>query len=251
MIGPVAGLRGRVSSHWLASAIAVAYLVASLALGVVLLSVADPLPPTPVANTPRNGYDQADPASTAPAEPATTASTAPGSDARPDESAVPPGPARTAPKPPAPPPVTAPPGFQRVDGPAGVRTVIPAGWPVMRTTGPGAVQATDPTSGGRFVKYGGTAAPGLGIDVVHVQYENAFATRAANYSRIVLRSARYGGHDAVEWEFEHRDGSQVAHVKSLYWRAGGKEYFLLASAPATQWPQMKTVYDTMVANADP
>jgi hypothetical protein len=253
IIGRVAGLRGRVSSHWLASAIAVAYLVSTVTLGVVLLSAPEP----PAAVPARNAYDAT---TSAP----TTTGTAPPSKARPNDSLVPSGSAgaartgtgtatatATGTAPPARLPVTAPPGFQRVSGPAGVRTVVPAGWSSVRTTGPGAVQASDPAGTGRFVKYGGSVAPGIGIDLVHVKYENDFASRAAEYSRIVLRSARYGGHDAVEWEFEHRNGSQVAHVKSLYWRADGKEYFLLASAPVTQWPQMKTVYDTMVANADP
>ncbi|MFL6142279.1 MAG: hypothetical protein ACJ72N_10500 [Labedaea sp.] len=255
IFGRAAGLRGRVSSHWLASAIALAYLIATSTLGVVLLSA----PEQPVAAPAGNAYDARTGATAGADSGASTgapATTAPPSTSGPAGSRVPTGPAgaaRTSTRaaPPAPLPVTAPPGFRRVTGPAGVRTVIPAGWSSVRTTGPGAVQATDPAGTGGFVKYGGSAAPGVGIDLTHVKYENDFATRAAEYSRIVLRSARYGGHDAVEWEFEHRDGPQVAHVKSIYWRAEGKEYFLLASAPATQWPQMKSVYDTMVANADP
>src|SRR5438094_111676 len=85
----------------------------------------------------------------------------------------------------------------------------------------------------------------LGIVPSHIQYENGFAVRAPDYRRIVLSSATYGGHDAVEWEFEHRDGVTVAHVRSLYWRVDGKEFFLLASAPAAQWAEMKSIYDAM------
>ena len=80
---------------------------------------------------------------------------------------------------------------------------------------------------------------------------HTFAVRATDYHRITLSSASYGGHDAVEWEFEDREGANVMHVRSLYWRAGGKEYFVLASAPAPRWAQMQPIYDTMVANATP
>jgi hypothetical protein len=243
MIGRLAGLRGALSSHWLASVIASAYLVLSLALGVALLSMPKATSPatSPAASVPTVAY-QDSPTKAPPASP----------DNR-DDSGTPSGP--TAGRPPTTPTTkptpTAPAGFQQVAGPAGLHTVIPAGWPAMRTTGPGAVQATDPADTVRFVKYGGSPAPVLGIELSHIQYENGFATRATDYRRIGLSSAHYGGHDAVEWEFEHREGASLMHVRSLYWRADGKEYFVLAAAPAPRWPQMQPIYDTMVANATP
>jgi hypothetical protein len=246
MIGRLAGLRGRVSSHWLASAIAGAYLLASVALGVALLSNPSPEQATaaPAASTPSLLFDEN---SQPPYIPdiaddsrlgRTTATTT-----------TKPRPTTTTTT--APPTAPAPMGFQRVNGPAGVKTVIPDGWRPTRSTGPGAMQAVDPGGSGRYVKFGGSDAPALTIESDHVRYENDYAVRSQEYRRLELSSAVYAGHAAVRWEFEHRDGTGVAHVASLYWRAGGKEYFLLASAPAAQWEQMKPIYDAMVANSDP
>jgi hypothetical protein len=243
MIGRLAGLRGTLSSHWLASAFAGVYLVSSLMLGVALLSMPKTTGPgtTPAASIPTIVYEDS------------PTQTPPGSPDNRDDSGPTIGPTTSTPTPTSPSKTipTAPAGFQLVSGPAGLRTAIPTGWPSMRTTGPGAMQATDPVDAGRFVKYGGSLAPDLGIEPSHIQYENGFATRAADYKRIALSSANYGGHDAVEWEFEHRDGINVMHVRSLYWRVDGKEFFVMAAAPSPRWPQMLPIYETMVANATP
>jgi hypothetical protein len=244
MIGRLAGLRGTLSSHWLASAIAGAYLVLSLVLGVALLSMPKvPGPATvPAASIPTIVYEDSP---TTPSTPLPTTSADP-DDSRPGTTTT------TAPPTTKSTPTTvAPPGFQQVTGPAGLHTVIPAGWRSARTTGPGAMQATDPADTIRYVKYGGSAAPETGIESTHIQYENVFAGRAFDYKRLALNSAEYGGHDAVEWEFEHREGPNVMHVKSLYWRAEGKEYFVLAAAPATRWQQMQQIYKMMTENATP
>ncbi|HET9141179.1 hypothetical protein [Actinophytocola sp.] len=246
MIGWLASRRGRISSPWLAGAFAVAYLIASVLLGVALLT-APPDPSsdaTPVASTPRYEFE---PAPTQPAEPTPTPPEQPRSgDLSSTEATI-----TATPRRPEPPPPAAPTGFRQVTGPAGLRTVVPSDWRSMPSTGPGAEQATDPADATRYVKYGGAAAPATGIESAHVRFENGFAARTDGYRRIALSSASYDGHAAVEWEFEHRDGPAVKHVRSLYWRTDGKEYFLLAAAPADEWAEMKPIYDTMVANAEP
>jgi hypothetical protein len=244
MVGRLTRLRGRLSSHWLASIFAMTYLLVSILLGIALLN-APKVPGStaaPVASTPKIDYsDPTDPTIPDPGAP---------DDSGPTGTTT----TTTTPTTSSPAPTTAPfvpAGYQQVTGPAGLRTVIPVGWHPMRTTGPGAMQATDPADAGRWVKYGGSAAPDLAIEPVHVQYENGFADRTPDYKRLVLSSASYGGHEAVLWEFEHRDGGDLRHVRSLYWRAGGKEYFVLASAPASRWDAMASIYDTMVANSSP
>jgi hypothetical protein len=246
MIGRLAELRGTLSSHWLASAFAGAYLVLSLVLGVALLSMPkeSSSATAPAASIPTFAYEDGP-----------TRPPAASPDSR-DDSAGPRGTTTTTPSPTtttttSPPTTSAPVGFQPVAGPGGLRTVIPAGWRSAKTTGPGALQATDPADTVRYVKYGGSSAPDLDIESSHIQYENVFAVRAVDYRRITLTSARYGGHDAVEWEFEHREGATLLHVRSLYWRTGGTEYFVLAAAPAERWPAMRSVYDAMVSNATP
>jgi hypothetical protein len=247
MISRLAAPRGQLSSRWLASAVAVAYLVISLTVGVVLLTAPKAANGITgqVANTPPYVYQES------PGDVPMTLPDVPGPN---NESTVIEGPTPSPPKTTStttPPPPTAPAGYQRVTGPAGLRTVIPAGWRSERTSGPGAMQAYDPADAGRYVKYGGSAAPDIGIEPSHIQYENGFAARALDYRRIVLSAASYAGHQAVEWEFVHRDAAGYRHVRSLYWRANGKEYFVLAAAPPDRWQETKPIYDAMVAHATP
>jgi hypothetical protein len=248
MIGRLTRLRGQLSSHWLASAVAVGYVVLSVALGIALLATpeVDGGGAAPAASTPTYIYED-DPTSDLPflPEPADDSGPLATSSAPPSTTSTTttPPPTSTAATPPA--------GFMWVNGPGGLHTVIPSGWRTMRSTGPGAMQAVDPAEPVRYVKYGGAAAPPLAIDASHVQYENGFALRAMEYKRIKLSSAAYGGHDAVEWEFEYREAGNLLHIRSLYWRADGKEFFVLAAAPASRWETMIPVYDAMIANATP
>lgn len=220
---------------------AAAYLVVSSVIGVSLLVAPDD--PTARAEPPPTGSGYGADSNLAP-----TSSRSSSRDRGPFNE-------RSSSRPPttSTPPVTttAPAGFMRVNGPAGVQTVIPNGWRVSRSTGPGAMQATDPADGSRFVKFGGSAAPVIDISTSHVQYENGFATRTPGYRRLDLSSATYGGHPAVEWEFEHTQGTAVRHVRSLYWRAQGNEYFVFASGPADRWADTVPIYDAMVAHSSP
>jgi hypothetical protein len=237
------GRRAQLSSRWLASTVALAYLAVSATVGITLL--VSPKPPgaqaTPTVTTLESAKER-DPRDV----PRVIPNSSDDSGARGTTSTTTPPPTTT----PAP-TSTAPAGFQRVSGPAGIQTVIPNGWRTMRSTGPGSAQASDPDDAGRYVKYGGSPAPGIGIEPSHIEYEHGFAARSIDYRRIALSSATYGGHDAVEWEFEHHDGTRLLHVRSLYWRTSGNEYFVLAAAPTTKWPAMLPVYDAMVANATP
>lgn len=146
---------------------------------------------------------------------------------------------------------TAPAGFQRVGGPAQLSTVIPDEWRSVSAGGPGAMRAVDPSDPSRIVGFGGARATSPDIVRVHVAYESGFAARTVAYRRLDLRSATYGGHPAVEWEFQHRDGRGLQRVHALYWLVGGVEYFVFASAPDEEWPRMQPVYDAMVANSRP
>jgi hypothetical protein len=145
----------------------------------------------------------------------------------------------------------APAGFQRVEGPVGLHTVIPDGWRTVTAGGPGALRAVDPSDPGRIVGYGGAKAASPDLVGVHIAYESRFAGRTTNYERVDLNKATYGGHPAVEWEFLHEDGRGVQRVHALYWLVKDTEYFVFASGPDAQWTRMQTVYDAMVANSRP
>lgn len=201
------------SSRWLAACCAVGYLVVSTVLGTALL--VQPAEPAVVGAMPTpNAADRG-------AGAATTTTLPP------------------------------PTGFEQVSGPEEVQTVIPVGWRIARAGGPGAMRATDPSDGGRFVGFGGvrTASPDLAD--VRTASETLFAERANDYERISLNRATYAGHEAIEWEYQHDDGSGPQHVRALYWLVDGVEYFIYASGPETQWPRMLPVYDAMVANSRP
>lgn len=145
----------------------------------------------------------------------------------------------------------APAGFQRVTGPEMVRTVIPVGWHVARGGAPGAMRATDPADSGRFVGYGGAPATSEDIAAVHAENETRFAERTDDYRRIELNRANYAGHPAVEWQYEHDDGSGPQRVRALFWQVDGIEYFIYASGPQRQWQRMQPIYDEMVAHSRP
>lgn len=201
------------NSRWVAWAAAAAYLVVSVAVGVALLA----MPKTDAAGA---------------ENPATYLS---------DDSL----PSQDVPVSPA------PAGFQRVRGPAGLETVIPDGWQVGTSGGPGAMRAVDPSDAGRVVGFGGARAASADIVGTHIASESRFAQRTDSYERVDLNSATYGGHPAVEWEFLHEDGRGVQRVHALYWLVDGVEYFVFASGLDSQWARMKPVYDAMVANSRP
>jgi hypothetical protein len=144
----------------------------------------------------------------------------------------------------------APAGFEWVQGPAGLETVIPVGWRTVAAGGPGAMRAVDPSDPARVVGYGGAAAASSDLVGTHLAYEESFDKRTSSYRRVGLNSASYGGHPAVEWEFVHQDGG-MQRVHALYWLVDGVEYFVFVSGPVGQWARMTPVYDAMVANSRP
>ncbi len=210
----MASLRS-LSSRWLAVCWAAGYVVVSAVLGAALLI--RPEVPSAASDSPPPTYVMGEGARTT-----TTASRPP------------------------------PHGFQRVAGPEQVQTVIPIGWRIARAGGPGAMRASDPSDAGRFLGYGGAPSASTDIAAEHLTAETRFAERATGYERLSLNRATYGGHPAIEWKYEHHDGSGVQRVCALYWLVEGTEYFVYASGPAEQWSaRMQPIYDAMVANSRP
>ncbi|OLR91361.1 hypothetical protein BJP25_26595 [Actinokineospora bangkokensis] len=145
-----------------------------------------------------------------------------------------------------------PAGYQRVSGPNGLVTAIPQGWVVTRSSGPAAMQATDPTDPARYVRYGGAPAPAAGLLESHLDYERTFAAAHPGFVRLSLGTTTYHGTQAVDWEFEHDlAGGGRRHAHSMYWRSGGVEFFIYAAAPAARWAETEPVYDTLVDQTTP
>ncbi|MGW5051931.1 hypothetical protein [Actinokineospora sp. NPDC004072] len=216
----------QLSSRRLASVLVTAYVAVSALLGATLLAA----PPGPTASS----------------GPQATYSFAPSPTSRGDF---------PRPRPPTPSPsmvaLPIPEGYQRVVGPGGLVTTVPDGWTITRSTGPGAVQATDPADPNRFVRYGGAPPPAASLNQSHVDYAAAFGRAKPGYRPIRLDAVTYRGMPAVEWEFSHDDPAGRRQAKSLYWRTGGVEFFIYAASTADRWAETEPIYRTMMANATP
>jgi hypothetical protein len=143
-------------------------------------------------------------------------------------------------------------GFEQVSGPGGMTTHIPAGWPTKTATGPGAMQADDPTGAALILRYGGSATSELDTYQIHTDYAQDFAANRSGYSLFRLDRASVRDMPAVDWEFEYDPKDDVRrHVRSVYWLSQGYEYFVYVSAPVDQWPQAQDILDVMLDTATP
>jgi hypothetical protein len=218
-------------------ALATAYLVTAVLLGAVLLGSAPrringhptmlPGPPTP----------------TTPGPPPTRTGT--------------PAPVPTTRAPTPSGPGQVPPGYRRVVGPNGLRTVVPAGWSAPRQVNRGQYQVDDPRdhgpdNSGRFVRYGATTVSGSGMLGDHVRYEQeVFAPEHPGYRRFGLFEAVHHGQPAVDWEFTWIKDGVPRHVHVLYWQVGNTEFNVYASSAQARWDQTAAIYDAMVAGSTP
>lgn len=261
MIGPEkrrTASRAQPNSRWFGLAVALAYVVVSAVIGAALLAGGPREDSgTSAAGTPLGATARYTDTTTITLDPTTT------------PPAGSPSAARTTPQPPvsttssatqkettrttteqAAPRLDAAPGYQPVTGPGGMTTVVPDGWLSSRTTGPGAMEAIDPADPLRFVKYGGSEAVDDLVST-HLDYEESYSARTEGYDRALLQSLVFHDSPAVEWEFDVAGPSGQQHYRSIYWRANGFEYFVLASAPTTRWAALKPAYDAMLAAATP
>jgi hypothetical protein len=142
--------------------------------------------------------------------------------------------------------------FQQVSGPGGMTTYIPSGWPTKRASGPGAMQADDPTGAAILLRYGGSATPEQDTYQVHADYEQQFAANRSGYELVRLDRSAVRGMSAVDWEFEYDPQGDVRrHVRSVYWLSQGYDYFVYVSAPVGEWPHAQEILDVMLDNATP
>jgi hypothetical protein len=143
-----------------------------------------------------------------------------------------------------------PEGFRTVSGPAGIQVAIPLGWPVK----PGAVPSNrqaDALSGGGLVRFGGSPATGMSLYDTVAGNETANPNIIDGYQRLRLEPVYGFGVEAVDWEFNYFKDGELRHGQGRYWRLGGVDYVVYASAPETSWPPMISVIDTMIATAQP
>jgi hypothetical protein len=141
--------------------------------------------------------------------------------------------------------------LQEVSGPGGMATAVPTGWPSSRAPGPGAVQATDPADAARFLRYGGSPVPDQDGYDTHVAYQSDFSKSHKAFQSMRLERTVLHGAAAVDWEFEWDAPEGRRHVRSVYWRTQGYEYFVYASSLVDRWPQTQPILDAMITHATP
>ncbi|MFI5589585.1 hypothetical protein ACIA5G_31370 [Amycolatopsis sp. NPDC051758] len=142
-------------------------------------------------------------------------------------------------------------GLDRVRGPAGLETVLPRGWPTKTLPEPGSMQATDPDDPRRIVKFGG-APPSDGSDILtyHERYARQIAQRSG-YVQYGLQPTTLRGHDAVDWEFAWDAPEGRRHVRAVYWRSGGLEYYVYLHGPESSWPATAELAERMLDASTP
>ncbi len=141
--------------------------------------------------------------------------------------------------------------FDTVTAGDGFSTVVPRGWPTKSLpNAPGAFQATDPADSTNYVRYGGAAAKG-DIYQSHTDYERERSKQLTGLTRVQLTPMTVRGNEAVDWEFTWSAPEGERHVRSVYWRTGGIEYFVYVSSLASVWEPMPTLLSTMTERARP
>jgi hypothetical protein len=102
-----------------------------------------------------------------------------------------------------------------------------------------------------FLRYGGSPSPSQPLIEVMRNAERSFSTQYPGYQLIGLQAETWRDHEAVSWKFEFDTADGRKHVESVYWRAGGLDYVLYASALVTNWPAMQEIYTTAYDAAQP
>lgn len=146
---------------------------------------------------------------------------------------------------------TTPNDCEQIDGPGGMTTCIPLGWPTKDTGNEGSAQADDPAGSTKFVRFGGSPPAGPDSYTIHADYERGFAGRHTNFVSLRLEQTTLRGMPAIDWEFTYDAPEGPRHVRSVYWLAQGYEYFVYSSAPAALWPEGQQILDVMLDTATP
>jgi hypothetical protein len=147
-------------------------------------------------------------------------------------------------------PGVVPRGFRQVSGPGGILVSIPEDWPVKPSATAFNMQADDPDSPGDLIRFG--SSPSLAVPLLDsvAQNETGNPSIRDGYQRLRLERV-HGATDTVEWEFLFTKDGQPRHAFGRYWRLGGLDYVVYASAAANTWPGLQSVVDVAVRTATP
>lgn len=142
------------------------------------------------------------------------------------------------------PPVAPDPAYQRLTGPGGISVEVPATWR-DEPAGKSYRQVGEADPEGALARFGGYAPTGASLIAEITGGERTNPKIRAGYQRISLSATTFQGAGAVDWQFTFVKDGVTRQVHGLYWRAGGTEYQIYASAPDVEWPALEPVFDVM------
>jgi hypothetical protein len=149
-------------------------------------------------------------------------------------------------------PGVAPDGYRRVSGPGGVEVSIPIDWTAHPGPSQANYQADAPDGSGRFVRFGGAAAPDGDLVATLDEYARTNPNIQSGYRQLRLETVAYGtATQAADWEFLYlKDGVQ-RHAYGRYWIVSGVEYVAYLSTPAAGWTDSEQMLDVLITTATP
>ncbi len=129
---------------------------------------------------------------------------------------------------------------------------IPDGWPVKPGAVPSNQQADNPMFPDEFLRFGGSPAPAMPLVDSVMQSERSITSIREGYQRLRLADVpSTSAQEAVDWEFTFTKDGQFRHAYGRYWRTGGMDYVVYASAPDGTWSNLEPIIEVMVRTAGP
>ncbi|MET0132393.1 MAG: hypothetical protein ABW215_02250 [Kibdelosporangium sp.] len=122
---------------------------------------------------------------------------------------------------------------QPVDGPLGLKTVLPTGWGLTETTATylEAEPAARPPGPRTFLRSGISPALPEDLLITRTAYEQRFQTSVQNYQRIRMEKFAYARKQAVVWDFKWNEGPAERRARVVNWQEANAEYYIYLSAP--------------------
>ncbi|MFE4333661.1 serine/threonine-protein kinase [Streptomyces sp. NPDC056831] len=142
-----------------------------------------------------------------------------------------------------------PDGWHRVDDPEGFSLTVPIGW--ERRADGNQIDYT-PDNGVHYIRISIDPAPDFENPYMHMlNLEKQLAKRLPGYERKTLHSNTYRDREGSLWEFtwtETKDhpGPRHAIDQMYYGEAGGPEYAMYMTGPASDWGKTREQFDTML-----
>jgi len=141
-------------------------------------------------------------------------------------------------------------GYTIVPGPAGIHVPVPDGWSVHAGAAASNLQADDPATEGRFLRFGGDPLQTADLLSAVRLLETSTPTIRAGYQRIRLAKVNAGPtREAVDWEFTFTRDGGTRHAYGRYWLQNGIVYVVYLSSAESDWLSGTDILTTVIDGA--